>query len=170
MVGAELVPGRSADVVRAEDTRSALKMRANGWTYAEIAESLSITPAQAKNYVRSALREAVQEAADEAISVELERLDAATRAIFPKVVSGDLQAVDALLKIQARRAKFLGLDAPTEFKAKVSAGREPFSGDLSKLSGPQAREYLRLQAKMTDDDAERGELEAMADALEGTEV
>jgi hypothetical protein len=52
------------------------------------------------------------------VSLELKRLDTALNAIFEDVQNGKLEAVDRLLKIMERRAKYLGLDAPTRFSAK----------------------------------------------------
>lgn len=52
--------------------------------------------------------------ADAVISMELERLDAMLRALWPKVEKGDTAAIDRVIKIQDRRAKYLGLDAPTK--------------------------------------------------------
>ena len=46
--------------------------------------------------------------------LELARLDVAQRAIWKKVVKGDLAAIDRLLKIMQRRAKLIGLDAPVK--------------------------------------------------------
>lgn len=58
--------------------------------------------------------------------IELERLDVAQAAIWPLVVQGDLNAIDRLLRISARRAALLGLDAPVKQEAKASIEIEPF--------------------------------------------
>ncbi|MBL8353179.1 MAG: hypothetical protein JNL87_23035 [Burkholderiaceae bacterium] len=47
-------------------------------------------------------------------ALELARLDVATRAIMADVEAGDHNAIDRLLKIQARRSKYLGLDSPVQ--------------------------------------------------------
>lgn len=49
---------------------------------------------------------------DRALSVA--RLDKATKGIWDQVESGEVDAVDRLVKLEARRAKLLGLDAPTK--------------------------------------------------------
>ena len=49
--------------------------------------------------------------------VEAERLDIAQASIWGLVLNGDIPAVSALIRIQERRAKLLGLDQP--FKQQV---------------------------------------------------
>lgn len=51
---------------------------------------------------------------DALVGEELTRLEAAERAIWPHVLDGKGWAVDRLLSIQERRAKYLGLDAPEQ--------------------------------------------------------
>jgi hypothetical protein len=51
-----------------------------------------------------------REPAQELITLELERLDMATRAIAHQVEKGSLRAIDRWLRIMDRRAKLLGLD------------------------------------------------------------
>ena len=52
------------------------------------------------------------DAQETATAEELARLSAAEEAIWPKIIAGDLLAIDRLLRIMERRAKLLGLDAP----------------------------------------------------------
>jgi len=65
---------------------------------------------------------------DEHVSLELKRLDTALNAIFERVQDGNLEAVDRLLRIMERRAKYLGLDAPTRFNAKFDDLRRLVEG------------------------------------------
>jgi hypothetical protein len=46
--------------------------------------------------------------------IELERYDAQTEALWPAAMMGDPRANDVLLRVSARRAALLGLDAPTK--------------------------------------------------------
>lgn len=48
-------------------------------------------------------------------ALELARLDVATRALMPRVEVGDLDAIAALIKVQSRRSRYLGLDTPAQF-------------------------------------------------------
>ena len=54
----------------------------------------------------------MREPAEEVRELMLERLDAALRAVWPRVLEADDGAINSLLRIEARRAKLLGLDAP----------------------------------------------------------
>jgi len=51
-------------------------------------------------------------------ALELARLDVATRALMPQVAVGDFDSIDRLLKIQARRSRYLGLDVPAQVESK----------------------------------------------------
>jgi hypothetical protein len=73
-----------------------------------------------KTTLNSALKKTVQEPADELRTLEVERLDAAAAAIYPSVKQGQYGAIDRWIKIMERRAKLLGLDAPT--KTDVTSG------------------------------------------------
>lgn len=64
--------------------------------------------------IRIEWREHRLRALDEVAAEELQRLKAAEKAIWTNVVRGDLRALFGFLKIQERRAKLLGLDAPEQ--------------------------------------------------------
>jgi hypothetical protein len=65
---------------------------------------------------RPTTRQDTSEMADEVRTLELLRLDEYHEKLRPKVEKGDVQAIMACIKIQDRRSKYLGLDAPTEIK------------------------------------------------------
>ena len=91
----------------------ALELRLAGVTYQQIADELGYAGRQgAFKAVEAALRLTLREPADSLRRISAERLDRATLAIWRAVSAGDLQAIDRLLRIEARRAKLLGLDAP----------------------------------------------------------
>lgn len=52
--------------------------------------------------------------ASEMRRLELERLDAMTLALWKQATSGNQGAIDRVLRLMERRAKLLGLDAPTK--------------------------------------------------------
>ncbi|HKJ76511.1 MAG TPA: hypothetical protein VKA64_04830, partial [Gammaproteobacteria bacterium] len=67
-------------------------------------------------YVSRALAEINAKTAEDAEEVkrlELERLDRMLLSLWPKVTNGDPQAVEKALKVSERRARLLGIDAPT---------------------------------------------------------
>lgn len=123
----------------------AARLRTRGLTYRQIAAELNMAgPGKAHEAVRRVLAETTQEAADDLRMVELERLDLMYQAALKvletehltishgRVIYRDdnglpladdgpvLVAIDRMLKIQERRAKLLGLDAPTKANVTVS--------------------------------------------------
>ena len=100
---------------RAERRVNAFDLRKQGLPYREIAKRLGCSTRTVYTDVERTLdelnRRAV-ESLDHLRRLELERLDEATAAIYPKVKRGDVAAIDRMLKLQERRAKLLGLDVP----------------------------------------------------------
>ena len=92
-----------------------LKLRHDGYTVAEVAAKVGISPLRAHVVIDDAIKELQDDSTKHAAAikeVELLRLETATKAIMPGVEDGSLNAISMLLKVQDRRAKFLGLDTP----------------------------------------------------------
>jgi hypothetical protein len=92
----------------------ALNYRLQGWSYAQIGETMGITRQTAHELVQSALAELHKEPAEELRQLEAARLDSLQTGHFGKAVDGDIQATSIVLNIQARRARLFGLDAPAK--------------------------------------------------------
>ena len=99
---------------RAERKKNALELRLAGASYRDIAQALEVSPATALQDCKEALADIPAQQADEMRTVELSRLDRLQRAVWPRAIKGDLQAVDRAIKIIDRRAKLFGLDAPQQ--------------------------------------------------------
>jgi hypothetical protein len=105
---------------------SALEMRKGGKTYAYIADQLGYkTSAGAYRAVMTALKKTLQEPSDEVRTLELERLDDLIDALWEK--RKQPQYTDRILRIMERRAKLLGLDAPT--RTDVTSAGQPIKQD-----------------------------------------
>ena len=90
-----------------------LELRKAGATFHQIANVVGYAdPSGAKRAYDRAMQATIQQPADEIRRLELERLDAMLRAVWPAALSGRLHAVDRVLTIMCRRAKLLGLDMP----------------------------------------------------------
>jgi hypothetical protein len=100
-----------------ERRRSAVQLRIQGKSWQEIADLLGYdSKGTACGDVRRALQKAVADLAvplEEYRQLELDRLDAMQDALWGKVLEGDTRAIDTSLRLMDRRAKLLGLDAPT---------------------------------------------------------
>jgi len=112
------------DAVKAHDNQlKALELRKAGVSYQRIADTLGYKSASgAHKAVQTALKKTLQEPSDDLRKLEVERLDAALAAVWASVLKGQYGAVDRFLRIQERRARLLGLDAPT--KTDVTSGGE----------------------------------------------
>jgi hypothetical protein len=148
--GADGTYTRSAET--AERDAEACRLRARGWSYPRIAAELGFANhSGARLAVARALREIVAEPAEDLRQLELARLDkmwevcvTVLESVHYVVSDGRLiwvgpkgqerpllddgpalQVVDRMLKIQERRAKLLGLDAPAKTKVEVTAPPVP---------------------------------------------
>lgn len=104
-------------VAAAERRRIAIELRKAGATYEEIGRSLGISKQSAYESVTRALAEIkakTTDAADAVKTIELERLDAMFKGLWPSASKGNPQAVEKALRVMERRAKLLGIDAPTK--------------------------------------------------------
>lgn len=145
----------------AEREAEATRLRSRGWTYQRIADELGwANKGDAHHAVQRVLRDTVQEAGDELRTLELIRLDALYVAAHEvlerehvtvsngRIVAGTdgapilddapvLQAIDRLLRIQERRAKLLGLDAPVKKDVSLTDERVAAIEALAEeLAGP----------------------------------
>lgn len=103
----------------------AVQLRAEGKTYQEIADILGYADhTGARKAVLSGLASIKQEPAQELRDIELARLDALWQKAWDKAMAGSMPAIDRCLKIQARRAALMGLDAPKEVDVKVTVLEE----------------------------------------------
>lgn len=127
----EVETGRRLLGNRKQESRRerALRLRIAGYSLREIADELDCsieTVHQDVNVSLTKLRAFNDRLAEDLRQLELERLDKMTRVLLrrlddEKYADKHLESIDTLIKVQARRAKLVGLDAPTR----------------SELSGPE---------------------------------
>lgn len=122
----------SQRTIEAQERRAkAVQLRRMGWSYSRIANQLGMTKSSVHKAVTKALTEtqqALDVEADTLRAQELERLDELQSHIWIEASKGNLKAVDRILKIIERRAKLLGLDAPTKVASTTPDGDEAASG------------------------------------------
>ena len=133
--------------------RDALDLRTRGYTYERIAEALGISTSGAADSVKralQALKAETQEKAEEVRDLELRRLDRMLEIAQTAADQGELAAIDRVLRIQERRSKYLGLDAPTrsESHATVAAAI-----DLGHLDDAKLRALETAFSNIMSDDA-----------------
>lgn len=118
--------GRLADRRKEQEARriQAMSLRLAGLTYGQIGERLHIGAEAARMLVMRTLKEAEQAQVAEMRELENQRLDRMQASIWPKVLEGDLQAIDRALRISARRSAVNGLDAPKQFQIQANVRLE----------------------------------------------
>ena len=101
----------------------AFELRRSGATYREIARQLGADLHTVHSDIQAellAIRVQTIEEARDLRALELERLDAMTVGLWPGIQKGNAANVGAGVRISERRAKLLGLDAPTTSKTEVT--------------------------------------------------
>lgn len=110
-------PVSVAKATAAHERLTALNARRSGATFEEIAEQMGLPVKRVQRILQDALADARQQAGEvitELRAMEVSRLDALQASVWNAATSGNLFAVDRVLKIMERRAKLLGLDAQPE--------------------------------------------------------
>ena len=94
----------------------ALQLRIHGHTFQAIGKALQVSTSYAHKLVETAIAEERKfhgQAKADLIELEVTRCDTYLASIAKKVQAGDTKAIDTALKVSDRRAKLLGLDAPS---------------------------------------------------------
>lgn len=98
-----------------EQTLKALNLRKAGATYAQIAETCGYSAPQAAcRAVQRALAREQAEAVADLRQLQAARLDDLLRVLYPRALKGDYGAIDRIHRLEERRAKLYGLDAPVQ--------------------------------------------------------
>ena len=86
------------------------------------------------------LRKDIADSASEIIELETQRLDAMLTTLWPQVAKGHLGAIDRVLRLMDRRARLLGLDAPSKKDVDLKSGGKPLAVvDFTKLTVEQLK-------------------------------
>ncbi len=109
------MPSAEERVAAAERQAQALQLRLGGASFAQIGRQLGdVSAPRAYQLYKAALRQVVRQPNAELVDLELARLDQLLVAMWPKAMQGSGWAVERCLSIMERRARLLGLDAPTK--------------------------------------------------------
>lgn len=114
-----------------ENRMKAVELRMLGLSYRKIGAKMDLSEAQAHRLVKSAMEMAIKKTAEDAevaIAIELDRLDQLFHAHIINALKGNTAATDRVLKVMERRAKLLGLDAPTKIRATDKDGDDAVGG------------------------------------------
>jgi len=143
------VPTQPRMLLAQERRDRALDLRIAGMSERAIAKELGISNNRAHGLLEEAdaqLKGSCLEKAAQVRRIELERLDKLTAALFAQ--RQNPRAADSLLRIMERRAKLLGLDAPTRQEiAGPDQGPIAVKHDLTKLTVEELAELDAMLAK-----------------------
>lgn len=112
-----------AERQRAQQRRAqVLQWRLAGWPFDQIAARLDppVSMQRAHQLYRAALAQIVREPADDLIKAECERLDLLWRAVIARALAGSARHAEVAVRVLERRARLLGLDAPTRTEVRLS--------------------------------------------------
>lgn len=140
-------------ITQAERMTQVVTLRKAGFSYRQIGAQLRIGNATVKRDLDKALME-YGAITDEEVrrwrELENARIEQALSAIWRAVVAGNVGAIDRLVKLQDRRAKLLGLDAPSKLAPTTPDGTKPYDpydalSDDERLA--RVMEYLERDEK-----------------------
>ena len=127
----------------AERRAKALQLRIGGATLDAIASTLGYAQrANAMRDIDKAIDSITRPDALSLVKVEMERLDAMQLSIWLKAKAGDFNAIDRLLKIMQRRAKLLGLDAPTRAEHTGANGGPIVTTQFAEMTDEELEDYV----------------------------
>jgi hypothetical protein len=137
------------DVIDKE--RQVVELRRAGATYEECARAVGYATAQGAYlaYHRALKRTLLDAGADEMRNVESDRLERLQRAAWPNAMAGETQAINAVIRIMERRARLLGLDAPSKLQVEATVYD----------TGTIESEVAKLQRLISADSSEQGLLD-----------
>jgi hypothetical protein len=105
----------------------ALELRKAGATYQVIADQLGYkTRDSARKAIFAALDNITRGPAEDVKAMEILRLDSMLMALWTKARQGNEFSIDRVLKIMERRARLVGLDAPTKIAPTDPTGENEF--------------------------------------------
>jgi hypothetical protein len=120
------------------DTRhrmaAAVELRKQGYSMQSIADTLGCSRSYAEKLIKKAFNNIIEKPTKELLEMELQRLDALLVPAFAAATATDPEtgtpifnkdAIDSVLKIMERRAKFCGLDKPVKTKVEATVSTNP---------------------------------------------
>ena len=136
-------------ITKGQRIAEALELRKTGAPFSQIGKALGLSKVRAFQLIAEALADlgaTCAEKAEELRRLELERCDALQFKLWPQ--ADNPRVADSILRVMERRAKLLGLDAPTKVaQTTPDGGTLPPALDLSKLTDGELEEMRRMYEK-----------------------
>lgn len=113
-----------------------LELRRAGFTFQRIAEEVGYaSPSGAQRALERIMTRHLPQAIEEHRWQELDRLDRMQVALWPRAMKGDDKAINTIVRLMERRARLVGMDAPTKIQAEVVNydGNRDIDGDIERI-------------------------------------
>ena len=113
-----------------------LDLRRAGFTFQRIAEETGYRqPSGAQRAYKRIMDRTKPQAVEEHRWQELDRLDRMQVALWPRAMKGDDKAINTIVRLMERRARLVGIDAPTKIQAEVVNydGNRDIDGDIERI-------------------------------------
>lgn len=113
-----------------------LDLRRAGFTFQRIAEEVGYRQASgAQRAYNRIMARNIPQAPEEHRQQELDRLDRMQVALWPRAMKGDDKAINTIIRLMERRARLVGIDAPTKIQAEVVNydGTRDIDGDIERI-------------------------------------
>lgn len=116
-------------------------MRLEGYVPRDIARTLGVALETVQRHLAAVFNALTKPKAEEALQVELDRLDSYLTKLQPGIEVGDPKSITAAIRISDQRAKYIGLFAPTKVETTVitvdaiDAELERLTRQLADLTG-----------------------------------
>ncbi len=117
------MPARADPIKVGDEQVRAYELRREGRSYRHIAEALDCSVATAHDRVQGAIKARIPDAAEEERQLEVDRLNAMLATLEDRLLTTTEpeKIVPVMLKVSERRARLMGLDAPTKFTGSLRA-------------------------------------------------
>lgn len=132
----------------------ALDLRKAGLTYQQIAKTMNLTRREANSLVTQALRELWDKSVDvtdELRQLELARYETITLKLWPRVLEGQIPAIETFLRVSKARREMMGLDVPVQVD--VTSGGEPIGASVDRIREDILRRLNRRASSAGADEA-----------------
>lgn len=115
---------------RAAEVQQMLRMRTYGASYQAIADHFGIAKETAFRKIQQELSSIPREEVTNLRALEAAKLDAAELRLQDKIKSGNVGAINALVRVSESRRRLLGLDMPEQHEVKISREEESLIDQL----------------------------------------
>ena len=125
----------------AEMRHRIVSMRLEGYTPREIAKQLGCALETVQRHLAAVFNGLAKAKAEQAVALELDRLDSYLVFLRPAIEAGDPKAIAQAIRISDQRAKYQGLHAPTKVETTVitidaiDAELERLAAQLEEMTG-----------------------------------